>query len=409
MTMNGMRNPLWLLIVFLVATSAGAATSSPLPKGVKLPRDVAVPNDTVLAVYLPESERSSRSYLRSVGLWVEPGKALDDARHAVGERLFQKILPVDLDTPSADLYGLLLTIQPRWKLDSGKLTLTMKFRIYGSDSKQLHASEVAQSAPFDINNPATTFSAIALKTMQSAMIQVLQLAAPSAAKYPATASLAGINYELLINRDQPVTTGTGFYINKAGQLLTAAHVVRNCVLIEAQIGDRKLRVTRHSYSDLLDLAVVDTGEPSDKSIPLRIGTQLTLGEPVTNVGFPLAGLLAGSPNLTRGNVSARGGLKGSMGIFQFSAPIQPGSSGGPVVSDGGELLGVTVSTLNASALITAGLLPQNVNFALDAHYAAMFLRKQNVQFDEVAPNTHGNMQTANDAALGAVVMLSCYQ
>ena len=145
------------------------------------------------------------------------------------------------------------------------------------------------------------------------------------------------------------------------------------------------------------------------SLPLRTGQTLVLGEAVTNVGYPLSGLLATSPNLTRGNVSARAGLKGSLGLFQFSAPIQPGSSGGPVVSDGGELLGVTVSTLNVAALVTQGLLPQNVNFALDARYAAAFLKRENVAFVEVAPRANGTMQQANDAALAAVVQLSCFQ
>jgi hypothetical protein len=80
-----------------------------------------------------------------------------------------------------------------------------------------------------------------------------------------------------------------------------------------------------------------------------------------------------------------------------------------VVSDGGELLGITVGTLNAATLIQQGLLPQNVNFALDARYAARFLRQANVQFNEVTPNPKGDMRTANDAALGAVLQLSCYE
>jgi len=95
--------------------------------------------------------------------------------------------------------------------------------------------------------------------------------------------------------------------------------------------------------------------------------------------------------------------------LQISAPVQPGSSGGPVVSDGGELLGITVGTLNASALIQQGLLPQNVNFALDARYAAKFLHQSNVEFSEVTPNAKGDMRSANEAALAAVLQLSCYE
>ena len=54
-------------------------------------------------------------------------------------------------------------------------------------------------------------------------------------------------------------------------------------------------------------------------------------------------------------------------------------------------------------------MPQNVNFALEAKYAAMFLRDSHVDFVEVKPRTNGSMTVANDAALGAVLQLSCFQ
>ena len=55
------------------------------------------------------------------------------------------------------------------------------------------------------------------------------------------------------------------------------------------------------------------------------------------------------------------------------------------------------------------MLPQNVNFALEARYAAMFLRDSHIDFVEVKPETNGSMTIANEAALGAVLQLSCYQ
>jgi S1-C subfamily serine protease len=238
---------------------------------------------------------------------------------------------------------------------------------------------------------------------------VLRQLKPTAEQFPASSQLAALDSAALIDRSEPATTGTAFYINKQGQLMTAAHVLDDCLAIEARQDARTFPVKRVANSDLLDLAIVDTGVPTEKALSLRKGQEVTLGESVTNVGYPLQGILSASPNLTRGNVSARGGLKGSEGIFQFSAPIQPGSSGGPVVSDRGELLGVTVGTLNASVLIERGLLPQNVNFALDARYAAMFMRQANIEFNEVELSGAGDMQVANAAALGAVVQLSCYQ
>jgi serine protease Do len=251
--------------------------------------------------------------------------------------------------------------------------------------------------------------AVTYKAMQFVLIDVLREVKPSASKFPATGLVSGITPATIARKDQPVQTGTGFFVNKTGQMLTAAHVVRDCLLIEAQHNGATFPVTTRAASDLLDLAVIDTGRALAPELPFRTGQALVLGESVTNVGFPLSGLLATSPNVTRGNVSARAGLKGSVGLFQFSAPIQPGSSGGPVVSDGGELLGITVSTLTTAALVRQGLLPQNVNFALDAKHAATFLREHQVAFAEVPPRTGGSMQQANDAALAAVVQLSCYQ
>lgn len=399
----------WLLclgfICAVVGTASGAETQ--FRKSLKLPPDVTVPSDAALAVYMPVHDLEQRFYSSVAGIWLEPGAALDQARSEMGLRLFKQIIPVDLETD--DRYGLLLAVNPKWSIEKGTLRLEMRYRVLDGGGKELLAGEETDSGNVNAANLAGAFHAVALKVTKTVYADVLRELKPTAEKFPASAQLAAIDATALVDRSEPATSGTAFYINKQGQLMTAAHVLNDCLVIEARQDAHTFPVKRVASSDLLDLAIVESGVPTDKSLALRKGQQLTLGEAVTNVGYPLQGILSASPNLTRGNVSASGGLKGSQGIFQFSAPIQPGSSGGPVVSDNGELLGVTVGTLNASVLIERGLLPQNVNFALDARYAAMFMRKANIQFDEVESSGPGDIQVANAAALGAVVQLSCYQ
>lgn len=396
-----------LVLLALALPLAHGATERALPKGVQLPKGVVVPNDTTLAIYLPGGELASRFYVRSIGLWAEPGKALDDARRDVGARLFTNIVPVTGEF--SGVFGLLLAMHPKWSVERGTLRLDVHYRVFGADAALLLEGNVSQSVGLNSAGLLGGFPNAALRATESVLIELLQNLAPSATKFPPKGELSAVRRELLVDREAPVSTGTAFYINASGELLTAAHVLRDCLVIEATRDEKPVPVTLRASSDLLDLAVVGTGQPTDKALPLRVGEELVLGEAVTNVGFPLQGLLSASPNLTRGNVSAQGGLKGSLGLFQFSAPIQPGSSGGPVVSDGGELLGVTVGTLNAAALIKEGLLPQNVNFALEARYVAMFLRRSGVAFTEVEPRANGDLRTANAAALGAVLPLSCYQ
>lgn len=389
----------------VLAPAATRNTEVLLPRGVTLPAGVALPNDTALAIYFPAGELDSRYYVDAVNLWVEPGKALEESRTEVARKYFPQALSGQ--PGGAGQYGLLLAIHPVWSVQGNTMSLEMKYRVLDPAGKVLRESSQKQSATFGANIAA--LRAVTYKTMQFVLIDVLRELKPSAAAFPATGLVAQIAPANVARKDQPVGTGTGFYINASGQMLTAAHVVRDCVLIEAQKDGATFPVTARAASDLLDLAVIDSGRDGVAALPFRTGQSLVLGESVTNVGYPLSGLLATSPNLTRGNVSARAGLKGSVGIFQFSAPIQPGSSGGPVVSDGGELLGITVSTLHTAALVRQGLLPQNVNFALEARHAATFLRTHQVSFAEVAPRSDGSMQRANDAALAAVVQLSCYQ
>jgi serine protease Do len=400
------------VLIGLAVLAPAFAAKSTLPNGMKLPKDVKVPNDTPVAIYLPANDLGSRFYVSSIGAWAYPGKSLDDARSAVGGQLFPQMKPVKLTDSGAfadGAYGLLIAINPTWSGAAGQLTLTMDYKVYDASAKKLLEGSQVQSVGLHTSGPLGGFPNAARTVTQLVLVDVLARVKPNAQLFPATAQMAAIDRELLIDRKKAVNTGTAFYINKKGQMMTAAHVLRDCLVLEAQKDGVILPVKLSASSNLLDLAVVDSGKPTDRALPLRIGQTITLGEGVTNVGYPLQGLLADSPNLTRGNVSARAGMKGSVGLFQFSAPIQPGSSGGPVVSDGGELLGVTVSSLNAAALIKDGLLPQNVNFALEAKYAAIFLRDSHVDFAEVKPKANGNMTIANEAAIGSVLQLSCYQ
>lgn len=405
-----MRIAVLACLAVLIAGPGGAVAAtaeSPLPKGVQLPKDVPVPNDTALAIYIPAGELESRFYVSSMQLWAEPGKALDEARREVGRKFFLQVLEVDENYAGA--YGLLLAIHPKWSVEAGNLRLDLRYRVLGAGAELLLEGTLSQSVGLNSAGPLGGFTNAAFRATQAVLIELLQNLAPNATKYPPAGELARIDRALLVDRETPASTGTAFYVNPDGQMLTAAHVLRDCLLIEAEKDGRRIPVMLRAASDLLDLAVVDSGQATEHALPLRAGQEIVLGEAVTNVGYPLHGLLSSSANLTRGNVSAYGGLKGSLGLFQFSAPIQPGSSGGPVVSDGGELLGITVGTLNAAALIKEGLLPQNVNFALDARYAAMFLRDSRVPFTEVEPRPAGELRDVNAAALSAVLQLSCYQ
>lgn len=385
-----------LVLFASVLPAAHAATSKTIP---------IVSNSTEIAVYVPPSALSARTYVAVSNLWIEPGKAFADALDELGKKYFpaMHLIPGDTDAH----YGLIVDMAPKWSRETGKPMLTVKYKVYGTDGKQLLDGSAEQPIRGgNLNAGAATASGLAV---QQIMATVQQRLAPDPTKFPASGTTSTIDLSLLVDREKPLRTGTAFFVNKTGQLLTAAHVSRDCVVMEAHQDGKTFAVKPKAYSDLLDVAVLDSGLPRASSIALRQNQDIVLGEPVTSVGYPLQGLLGDSPNVTRGNVSASKGVRGSMGMFQFSAPIQPGNSGGPIVSDNGELLGMAVSTLNVTSLANLGQIPQNVNFALDARYVAMFLQREKVPFEVIQPKGPGGLQAANQAALTNTVQLNCYQ
>lgn len=394
-----MRLALSLSISLLVASVAAAAHAANPAAGTL--------NSTEIAVYVPPSALAARTYIPRLNLWIEPGKALSDALNAAGNQYFQSMHLV----PDAQdqHYGLLFDLAPKWSVDGGKVHLVVKYVIFAADRSKVLEGTIEKIAPVkggNLNAAASTASSLA---MQQVMFDVQGRLKPDPSRFPANGSTAKIDFAPLVDHEKPLRTGTAFYVNKSGQLLTAAHISRDCSVLEAHEGDATFAVTTKASSDLLDVAVLDSGKTRTSALPLRDGNAIMLGESITSVGYPLQGLLGDSPNLTRGNISASKGIRGSMGLFQFSAPIQPGNSGGPIVSDNGELLGMAVSTLNAQTLAKDGLIPQNVNFALDAKYVAAFLHRQGVAFETIRVDGVGSMQTANQAALSNTVQLNCYQ
>jgi S1-C subfamily serine protease len=95
---------------------------------------------------------------------------------------------------------------------------------------------------------------------------------------------------------------------------------------------------------------------------------------VFTIGYPEPEVQGVEPKLTRGEINSLAGLRDDPRKFQISTPIQPGNSGGPIVDELGNVLGIVESSLDAGkTFVATGGLPQNVNFAVKISYARVLL------------------------------------
>ena len=160
-------------------------------------------------------------------------------------------------------------------------------------------------------------------------------------------------------------SGTGFAL-KNNCVATNYHVVEGARVIYLQgiNGDfhTKYPATVIATDKFNDLAIlrVDGVNINTANIPYSVKTTTSdVGEDVFVLGFPMTTTMGEELKLTTGVVSSRTGFQGDVSIYQISAPIQPGNSGGPLFDSDGNLIGI-VSAKHTEA--------ENVSYAIKASY-----------------------------------------
>lgn len=165
-------------------------------------------------------------------------------------------------------------------------------------------------------------------------------------------------------------TGTAWQISKS-HLVTAYHVVEGAKSIAVMINDEDARnATIVSFDQHNDLAIlkIDGAALQSKSISLA-STQAKIGSNIAVLGFPLPELLGTKLQANTGEISSHHGLRNDPRFYRITANVQGGNSGGPVLNQFGEAIGVVSSKLNdLTTLKNKGELPQNINFAVKNHY-----------------------------------------
>ena len=177
-------------------------------------------------------------------------------------------------------------------------------------------------------------------------------------------------------KDLPIaSTGTGFFIS-SNHLVTNYHVVQKCNYLSIQ---KMGLLTIETQDQINDIAILRSQDKSDNFLKLQDNPQL--GQSIFTGGYPYNDVLDNF-NFTIGNISSLRGTQSNISQFQFTAPVQPGSSGGPIINDKGGVVGVTVSGLGASFAEANNTLPQNIAFGIKVGVVKDILHEEGIKFEE---------------------------
>lgn len=159
--------------------------------------------------------------------------------------------------------------------------------------------------------------------------------------------------------------GTGFAISPKGYLVTCHHVVKDAARIIVHVSGGHLEAKIVALDPRNDLAVLEVPSWPGRHLGLVSSTEVTHASDVLAAGFPDPSVLGTNPKISTGIVNALSGVRDDPRHIQISAPVQPGNSGGPLVSESGRVVGVVAAGLNSiDRMANGGYLPQTVNYAI---------------------------------------------
>lgn len=169
------------------------------------------------------------------------------------------------------------------------------------------------------------------------------------------------------------TGGTGFYLAQYKLIITNEHVVRDNREVVVQGDSLKKQLATVVYTDpTYDLAFLRAEEfPDLPALSLGKSESLAEGDLVIAIGHPFGLKLT----TTRGIVSNTFHDKGGVLYTQHDAALNPGNSGGPLVNEAGEIVGVNTFMLKDG---------QNIGFSLPVRYLEMSLDEYMIHYGNIA-------------------------
>ena len=379
-------------------------TETQVSSKIQLPTQIPV-------AYYASADELNRMYRGSRGYYqweFNTGIRFQEALDLVIPGIFENAESLQLGSSPQYLFTFEST--PDYDTVWGAYKVSLKTRVIDRDGNEVFKTQTKGSTSAGNDSGAGYMNAYATALKEASYRFLNHMGAEKLAALetqPAPVKLNSDNIKALLKEIKPVGTGSGFYINKEGQILTASHVVQSCLLTQVRLNDQTLDTELVAQSKILDLAVLQASPVSAYAKISETGS-VKLGESIFTTSYPLSDILTSQANLTLGNVSSMGGVKGAFSNFQYSAPIQPGSSGGPIITHAGEVSGVVTSTLNQNYILaTTGTTAQNINFGVANRYVRKFLDNNQVHYSSGKPAK--DFSAATQDAVNYTVQVICYK
>ena len=134
--------------------------------------------------------------------------------------------------------------------------------------------------------------------------------------------------------------GSAFALNNKGYIITSSHMIKGADSVFVQNGSLERTLTEvvliDSKLDIAILKILNAEVSKTWDVPFSFSEKPTdIGEKVYTLGYPRKDMVYGE-----GSLSSLSGYFNDTAMYQISIPVNPGNSGGPLLNDQGNVIGV---------------------------------------------------------------------
>jgi len=198
------------------------------------------------------------------------------------------------------------------------------------------------------------------------------------------------------------SSGSGFAVSPDGYVITNNHVIEGCqdVVVHTKQKDVPMRVI--TYDTQNDLALLKGDFTPSAVFPLSTARPELLQD-IYVAGYPFGINISTSVKVTKGIISSLTGIGNNFSNIQIDAALQSGNSGGPILDDMGNLVGVAVAKLDAKYMFdNFGSIPENTNFGIKASVVKSVLDSSSVD------TPSANISAISKSQLGKMITDGTY-
>ncbi len=205
----------------------------------------------------------------------------------------------------------------------------------------------------------------------------------------------------------PAKSGTGFVVSNKGHIITNHHVIENCNQINVHNRNSVISSQVIALDKTNDLALLKANFTPSSILKLdEDGPELM--EDIFVAGFPFGKDISSSVKITKGIVSSLTGIGNDNSIIQIDAAIQPGNSGGPILSQDGNVIGVAVAKLDMDdTMENYGVIPENTNFGIKVGIVKKLLTQKSINFKSAQRNIGTSKRQIAESLTNSTFYLSC--